>query len=297
MTGSLASRRAEPGSCPRMTWMPGTGEKRGRSWLGGKAHFDETVSDPAQDDPVTGRPARPNLITGSWTTHASVPDVVMTPVIHDDLDTAGMLPAEQALDTGYASAEGLLDARARGTGLITPLPADASRQARTGGYTAAMFTIDWDAEQATCPEGTLSRHWTPARQNGSRDVILVQFPAPACRDCPARDKCTTSARGRQLTLRPRHIHDAVTAARAAQDTKDWQRRYATRAGVEGLMHQATHVTGIRRARYLGLPRTTLEHSIAAAAVNLLRLDDWWTWTPLDRGRTSQFQRLQYQLAA
>jgi transposase len=273
------------------------GEKRGESWLGCKAHFDETVSDPAQDDPATGRPARPNLITGSWTTHASVPDVVMTPVIHDDLDTAGMPPAEQALDTGYASAEGLLDARARGIDLITPLPADTSRQARTGGYTAAMFTIDWDHEQVTCPEGTLSRHWTPARQNSSRDVILVQFPAPACRDCPARDRCTTSARGRQLSLRPRHIHDAVTAARAAQATTDWQRRYATRAGVEGLMHQATHVTGIRRARYLGLPRTTLEHSIAAAAVNLIRLDDWWTCTPLDRGRTSQFQRLQYQLAA
>jgi hypothetical protein len=57
------------------------------------------------------------------------------------------------------------------------------------------------------------------------------------------------------------------------------------------MAQVTHVTGIRRARYLGLPRTTLEHNIAAVAVNLIRLDAWWTWTPLDRGRTSQLQRL------
>jgi len=63
------------------------------------------------------------------------------------------------------------------------------------------------------------------------------------------------------------------------------------------MAQATHVTGIRRARYLGLPRTTLEHNIAAAAINLIRLDAWWTATPLDRSRTSHFQRVQYDLAA
>jgi hypothetical protein len=36
------------------------------------------------------------------------------------------------------------------------------------------------------------------------------------------------------------------------------------------MRQATHVTGIRRARYLGLPRTRLEHIAAAAAINLIR---------------------------
>ena len=123
-------------------------------------------------------------------------------------------------------------------------------------------------------------------------MIVVKFPAPACRTCPARDQCTTATRtGRQLTLRTRQAHEAITAARAGQATAAWKRRYAIRAGVEGLMAQVTHVTGIRRARYLGLPRTTLEHNIAAVAVNLVRLDAWWTWTPLDRGRTSQLQRL------
>ena len=68
-------------------------------------------------------------------------------------------------------------------------------------------------------------------------------------------------------------------------------RYASRAGVEGLITQVTHVTGTRRARYLGLPKTTLEHNIAAAAINLIRLDVWWTCTPPDRGRTSKLQRL------
>ena len=98
-------------------------------------------------------------------------------------------------------------------------------------------------------------------------------------------------------MRPPHIHEAVTAARAEQDTKAWQRKCAVRVGVEGLMAQVTHVTGIRRARHLGLPETTLEHNIAAVAINLIRLHAWWTWHTLDRTRTSHFQRLQYKFAA
>ena len=56
------------------------------------------------------------------------------------------------------------------------------------------------------------------------------------------------------------------------------------------MWQATHVTGIRRARYTGLARTSLEHNAAAAAINLIRLNAWWTGKPLDRTRTTCLQR-------
>ena len=267
------------------------GEKRGKGWLGYKAHYTETVSDPAGDDRATGRPARPNIVTGAQITRAAVHDVKMTGPVHDQHEQRGLAPGEHAVDSGYASAEELIAARERGITLIGPLPADTSRQARAGGYTADMFAIDWDAGQVTCPQGAVAGSWTPSRQHGT-DVIVVRFPAPACRACPARDKCTTATRtGRQLTLRTREAHEVITAARAEQATARWRRRYAVRAGVEGLMAQVTHVTGIRRARYLGLPKTTLEHNIAAVAVNLVRLDAWWTWTPLDRGRTSQLQRL------
>ena len=273
------------------------GEKRGEGWLGYKSHYSETVSDPARDDPRTGRPEHPNLITNTETTHASVTDAEMIRPVHAHLAGKGLPPGEHLTDSGYASAAALVQARARGVTLIAPLLADTSRQARTGGYTTAMFTLDWDTRQATCPEGAVSRSWIPRRQHDA-DKIIITFPAAGCRACPARDKCTTSARnGRKLTISPRETHEAVLAARAAETTRDWQRKYAARAGVEGLMAQATHVTGIRRARYLGLPKTTLEHNIAAVAINLIRLDAWWTWTPLDRGHTSQLQRLDLTPAA
>ena len=84
----------------------------------------------------------------------------------------------------------------------------------------------------------------------------------------------------------REIHDAQLTARAIQDTLDWQARYAVRAGVEGTIRQAVAVTGTRRARYRGLPKTRLEHVFSAVALNLIRLDAYRNGHPLDRTRTS-----------
>jgi transposase len=262
-------------------------EKRGHGWTGYKLHVSETCPGPDRD----GRRQAPDLITNTETTLAPVTDAEMTGPIHDSLDRRNLAPGQHAEDSGYASAGALLAARARGITLLAPLLADTSPQARSGGYTAAMFTVDWENQQVTCPQGTVSRSWSPARQDGT-DKIIIAFPRAACQPCPARAQCTTATRaGRQLGIRPREIHEALAAARAEQATTTWQQEYAIRAGVEGTIAQATHVTGIRRARYLGLPKTRLEHNAAAAAINLIRLHAWWTGKPLDRTRTSHLQRL------
>ena len=272
-------------------------EKHGKSWLGYKVHLSETCTTPAEADPATGRPEAPNLITNVATTEASVPDVAMTAPIHHTLTETGLAPTEHAVDAGYTSADLLLAARAQGITLLGPLLADTSPQARTGGYTAAAFTIDWDHQQVTCPQDATSVAWSPCRQRGT-EAIVVKFAAATCQACPAKTRCTRSTRsGRQLTLRPREVHQAVTDARTGQTTGQWKNRYNIRAGVEGTIRQATHVTGIRRARYLGLPKTRLEHNAAAAAVNLIRLDAWWTGRPLDRTRTTHLQRLDLTLAS
>jgi hypothetical protein len=100
-----------------------------------------------------------------------------------------------------------------------------------------------------------------------------------------------------LTLRPRHLHEALRDARAEQQTDTGKQIYRARAGVEGTIHQATAVTGIRQARYTGLGTVSLEHAFAAAAINLIRLDAWWTGTPIQRTRTTHLSRLGLTLAA
>lgn len=284
--------------------------KRDHGWGGYKVHFTETCDTPgthpdtcpgSHPDPIPApeqdRGDRPNLITGVVTTEATVPDTAMTTPIHHQLAGKGLLPGEHLVDSGYPSAELITDtARRFGVTLVSPMLLDHSAQARAGaGYDKAAFTVDFDLHQATCPQGATSSSWTTCRQHDT-DATVIKFAAATCGPCPVRQSCTSGTR-RQLTIRSRQLHQALRNARAEQATDQWKARYAARAGVEGTIRQTTHVTGIRQARYLGLPKTKLEHNLAAAAINMIRLDAYWTGHPLDRTRSTHLTRLNLTHAA
>jgi hypothetical protein len=221
----------------------------------------------------------------------------MTLPVTAALHGKGLGPARHYLDSGYASAAALLAAaRDHGAALVTPLLADNSRQARErAGYDRSAFAIDYDARAVTCPQGQRARGWHPVTDRG-KPAIVIQFPAAACRQCPARAQCTTSQRsGRQLMIPPRELRETITAAREAQAGKDWQRDYNRRAGIEATISQAAAVTGTRRARYRGLAKTHLQHAYSAVALNLHRLDAYWNDTPIDRTRTTHLARLDLSL--
>jgi transposase len=286
-------------------------------WNGYKVHLSETCHTPDTADPNTAhtrddadtgqrdaptRPAPgelPNLITNVATTDATVPDVAMTEPIHRMLDRRGLLPGQHYLDSGYPSAELMTRSHTEhGIELITPLLSDQSPQARAGaGFDRASFTIDFDRQHATCPQGHTSSSWNPVTQRDT-DTIVISFSASTCRPCPVREQCTTSRkRRRQLTVHPREVHTAQLQARAAQDTTPWQATYTLRAGVEGTIHQAVAVCDIRHARYRGLRKVHLQQVFSAVALNLIRLHNYWNDHPMERTRTSHLARLQLALAA
>ena len=279
------------------------GGKRDLAWCGFKLHVSESCDAEAPAGPVDTDnwvpDEPPNLITNVATTDASVPDTVMTEPIHQALAERGVLPGEHYLDSGYPSADLLVSSLTDyGVRLVTPMLADTSPQARAGeGFDRSGFTIDWPARTVTCPQGKTSTWWTPAAQRGT-DVIVVKYAGELCQACPVKAKCTTATRGgRQLTLRPQPVQQALDAARADQATTAWQAKYTRRAGVESMIAQATKVTDARRARYRGLAKTSLDHNVKAAALNLIRLDAWWNGQVLDPRRTSHLSRLELSLAA
>lgn len=261
-------------------------------WNGYKVHISETCDTPPVDEPgVSRRLDRPNIITNVLTTDATVPDVVVVDQVHADLAGRDLAPGEHFMDSGYASADGVLAARGAGIDLVTPLLADTSAQARAGaGFDRASFVFDFDACTATCPAGNTSATWNPVVCDGKPKVV-VSFAKADCLPCPVRQSCTTSKAGRrQLTVPPREVHQLQTTARAEQQTNDWQVRYAVRAGVEGTINQAIDY-GIRRTRYRGIDKTRLQHVFIACGLNMIRLDAYWNGHMLDRTRTSHLGRL------
>ncbi|MEU6256189.1 transposase [Streptomyces sp. NPDC047043] len=138
------------------------------------------------------------------------------------------------------------------------------------------LTINWQSQQATCPTGAVSRYWTVGLDNNGRDAIRIRFATTTCAPCTVRDQCTRSNQyGRQLTVRPQDQDALLERVRAEQNTEEWKAPYAARAGVEGTIHQAVAVSGIRHTRYRGLAKTHLGHVLTATAIkgwhNLHRL--------------------------
>ncbi|WP_327130079.1 transposase [Streptomyces sp. NBC_01343] len=239
------------------------------------------------------------LITDVLTTEATVPDVKATRPVQQNLADRGLTPGEHYLDAGYPPADLIHDATRQGTTMVTPALLDHSPQAKAdAGFQKSAFRIDWKARQARCPQGRTSTGWFPVRQH-DRDAIVVQYARTDCHACPAQDKCTTSVRGtRLLSLCPKELHETLADARAEQATKPWKTKCALRAGIEGTINQALDVTGLRRARYRGLPKIRLRHAFSATAVNVIRLDAHWNpGQPSFTPRISRLTRLSRQLAA
>ncbi|ADI11697.1 transposase IS4 family protein [Streptomyces bingchenggensis BCW-1] len=261
------------------------GVKRGSAWDGYKTHLTESCDDDL-----------PHLITCTATTPATTDDHQLTAAVHQALTERGLKPAEHYVDGGYTSAKIILQARALGVEVIGPVKQAGGRPALQGsGYAATDFRIDWHTRQATCPQGQVSTRWSDTTIGGE-PRIHIDFSRAGCTNCPAKDICTTAAY-RVLTLLPREEHELLQQRRAEQQTEEWKKRYHTRAGVEGSISQAVRRTGTRRTRYRGLAKTSLAQVLTAAALNLYRLDAWWTGTPLGTTRISHYEQLALSLAA
>jgi len=79
---------------------------------------------------------------------------------------------------------------------------------------------------------------------------------------------------------PRGPTQSSQAARAREKTK----AFAKRAGIEGTLLQGVCCCDLRRARYIGLAKTHLQHILIAAAMNLMRVAHWLAEEPLARAR-------------
>ena len=258
--------------------------KRSVEWVGYKVHLTETC------DAET-----PHLITNVETTPAASPDDTMLSIVHTSLAALDRLPAEHLVDKGYTDSHVLVDSqREYGVAIIGPVADDPSWQAQAGsGFAKGDFIIDWDARTAICPNGKRSFSWLTNPDVTKPETTVVRFSRRDCSPCPVRTQCTRrQVEPRELVLQPRVEHEALQAARRHQQTEDFKVQYAARAGVEGTHAQAVRRAGLRRSRYIGLAKTRLQHIATAAALNLVRINEWCSGTPFAKTRISRFAALQ-----
>jgi transposase len=164
----------------------------------------------------------------------------------------------------------------------------------TVGNDLSHFSIDWETETVTCPQGQVNSSWTPIQREG-KSLIQVRFSQTDCKACPSRASCTGTTR-RTLTLHSKEQTQALLAARQREHTDAFKEAYRHRAGIEGTHAQALRTMGLRRSRYIGLRKTHLGHIAVAAAINLVRLTSFLRGEAPEQIRTSAFKRAMKQTA-
>jgi hypothetical protein len=142
---------------------------------------------------------------------------------------------------------------------IKPKPLQAPVE---GGFTVDDFTVDEEAGTVGCPAG----HTRPISR-----TRVASFGA-LCRDCPLRQRCTTSKTGRKIVLHQRD--DLLRQAR-----RDWaekpelRKKYRKfRPNVERIISQIASLGGRRlKLRYRGTTKNDAWLTRRTAALNLRNL--------------------------
>jgi Transposase DDE domain len=161
-------------------------------------------------------------------------------------------------DSAYGT--GAARAAYRDAGHQTVIKPKPLRPAVPGGFTLDDFTIDEPAGAVTCPAGH-TRPMSPRR--------TVTF-GRLCADCPLRQRCTTAANGRSMSIHPHE--QLLRAGRAQARTPEFKQDYPTRSSVERIIAWvATQRSRRVTLRYLGVAKNHAWLRNRAAAINLRTL--------------------------
>jgi transposase len=204
-----------------------------------------------------------------------------------------MLPAQHLMDMGYVDAEVLAESQSRyqvdSGGPVMPATSWASKEA--GRFDHRHFQIDWQTHQATCPAGHTSRDWGHIPDRHGQPSLRVRFPLRLCRSCPLHAHCTPVA-AKVLILRPDEAsYHALNLARIRQETPEFRKLYAKRAGREGTVAQAVRTCDMRQARYIGSHKLRLQACFTATALNVFQPVQWLTGERPASTPVSRFARL------
>lgn len=191
------------------------------------------------------------LVRAVGITAANVAEASVTEAISADLDQQNVQLKELHIDRAYLSSHLV---RQRSADLQVYCKAWPVRQGPR--FSKQAFHLDWEQQTIRCP-ASVELPFTPGG--------IVHFPASTCAECPLREQCTTSARGRSVSIHP---DEALLAEfRERQSTSDGRAALRERVAVEHTLAHVGQWQG-RRARYLGIRKNLFDLRRYAVVHNL-----------------------------
>ena len=191
------------------------------------------------------------LVRAVGLTPANVPEASVTEALEADLKAQAIHLEELHIDRAYLSSR-----------LVRERPADLAIYCkawpvRNGTrFPKTAFVLDWEQQRLVCPQGVAM-----AFEPGG----LVRFPTATCAACPLRVRCTTSTRGRSVSIHP--DERLLWELRQRQLSALGRAVLRERVAVEHTLAPVGHWQG-ERARYRGLRKNLFDLRRCAVVHNL-----------------------------
>ncbi len=138
-----------------------------------------------------------------------------------------------------------------------------------GRFPKTDFAIDTKAGTVTCPVGVTTTEAKSEKDHKGRPGRRFSFPRQTCAACPLRERCVKGDKAGRSIFVSRH-EDRMAAARAAQRDPGVAALLRRRSKVERKIDHLQDL-GMRKARYRGHRKTTLQAFLAATVANFKRL--------------------------
>jgi IS5 family transposase len=183
---------------------------------------------------------------------ANEPEAKALPELWDELCEQGLDIGAVYMDRGYISSEVVDEIAEAGTEVVCKPWA----QRNNGLLTKEDFDFDLRSRTVSCPGGQRLRFTCGT---------TLQFDGQICASCEHRSACTTSSRGRGLTI----ARDEVRQEQLRREAKleNGRARLRERTYVEHSLARLGRVQG-KKARYFGTRKNLFDLRRAAAVVNL-----------------------------
>lgn len=191
------------------------------------------------------------LVRAVGITAANVPEASVTEAIKTDLAAQQAQLAELHIDRAYLSSSLV---RERSADLVIYCKAWPVRNGTR--FVKTAFELDWEQHRIRCP----NQQELPFEPGGT-----VHFPAEVCATCPLRERCTSSPRGRSVSIHPDEA--LLGELRQRQLTTVGRTKLRERVAVEHTLAHVGHWQG-RRARYRGDRKNLFDLRRCAVVHNL-----------------------------
>ena len=184
-------------------------------------------------------------------TMANLAEASVTEAISQDLEQQKVKLSELHIDRAYLSSSWVKN---RDPELV--VYCKAWRVSNGSKFAKSAFVLNWESETITCPNQVS----LPFREGGK-----VQFPEATCLNCPLREKCTTSKKGRSISIHP--DEKFIAELRSRQLTPSGRAKLRERVAVEHSLSRIGRWQG-DKARYIGVRKNLFDLRRTAVVHNL-----------------------------